>query len=55
MNPWGPKLPEFGMKGTTVFDDIDINFESVKEELAKLTCFKSMGPDAIHFPKTLVL
>ena len=40
------------MKGTTVIDDIDINFESVKEELAKLTCFKSMGPDAIH-PKVL--
>ena len=40
------------MKGTTVIDDIDINFESVKEELAKLNCFKSMGPDAIH-PKVL--
>ena len=43
----GP-LPEFGMKGTTVIDDIDINFESVQEELAKLNCFKCMGPDAIH-------
>ena len=40
------------MKGTTLIDDIDINFESVKEELAKLNCFKSMGPDAIH-PKVL--
>ena len=40
------------MKGTTVIDDIDINFESVKKELAKLNCFKSMGPDAIH-PKVL--
>ena len=43
----GPLL-EFGMKGTTVIDDI----ESVKEELAKLSCFKSMGPNAIH-PKVL--
>ena len=49
--PMGP-LPEFGMKGTTVIDDIDINFEFVKEELAKLNCFKSMGLDAIH-PKVL--
>ena len=40
------------MKGTTVIDDIDIIFESVKEELAKLNCFKSMSPDAIH-PKVL--
>ena len=49
--PMGP-LPEFGKGGTTVIDDIDINFESVKEELAKLNCFKSMGPDDIH-PKLL--
>ena len=40
------------MKGTTVIDDIDTNFKSVKKELAKLNCFKSMGPDAIH-PKVL--
>ena len=31
---------------------IHINFESVKEELEKLNCFKSMGPDDIH-PKLL--
>ena len=49
--PMGP-LPEFGMKGPTVIDDTDINFESVKEEFAKLNCFKSMGTDAIH-PKVL--
>ena len=41
------------MKGTNVIDDIDINFESAKEGLAKLNCFKSMTcPDAIH-PKVL--
>ena len=51
--PMGP-LPELGMRvdHDNIITDIPINFENVKEELAKLNCYKSMGPDDIH-PKLL--
>ena len=51
--PMGP-LPDFGVKeiGNNVIDDIFITPEIVREELGKLNCFKSMGPDEVH-PKLL--
>ena len=51
--PMGP-LPDFGVNEieNNIIDDIVITPEIVREELGKLNCFKSMGPDEVH-PKLL--
>ena len=54
--PMGP-LPEFESHASynssnNIVEDIVLTFDDVKNELSKLDCFKSMGPDGIH-PKLL--